>query len=206
MKRSLALALVCAPHYLLAQQLTGIAASRETVAVMEAVTLSLNMKVTSDLVWCGLHVDFGDGEKRDIRVDENPLLLTKAYARPGSYVVRADGQFVRRGLKSAFACLGNAQTITIVVADPAAEAMALAASNAARAQADALNKRLRDLAELESALQKAAAKLGTQAASPAASSLLKNKPVDKPTKLPPRASASAESASRPRDDSLNVFK
>lgn len=206
MKRCLAMAVVFVPQFLFAQQLTGITANSEAVAVNETVKLSVQLKVARDLVWCGLRVDFGDGETRDIRVEDNPLLLTKAYAAPGNYTVRADGKGIFRGLKSAVPCLGDAQAILIVVANPAAESDRQRKERADRAVED-LTRREHELVLREKAFkEKAATELKPDDSPRPASAPAKKKPIGAATNPKAIPSSPSASASKNRDDSWKVFK
>ncbi|HEV8688707.1 MAG TPA: hypothetical protein VGQ91_00305 [Ideonella sp.] len=103
------------PHTLWAQQLVGFKAEKERVSIDEPVKLVLSFKQQRDLVWCGLRVDFGDGEARDVRVEQNPLTLTKQYHRAGHFMPRAEGKTMLRGLMTALACDGHPQTASVQV-------------------------------------------------------------------------------------------
>lgn len=72
--------------------------------------------------WCGLVVDFGDGEVREIKINPRrlfPLTVEKTYQQPGRYTVRASG----KQLTSHIACLGSPSTqIAVGGGAPAAAA------------------------------------------------------------------------------------
>jgi hypothetical protein len=75
--------------------------------------------------FCGMEVDFGDGsESRNIKIssDHNkfPVTLTKIYAKPGSYRVKAEGKKITTHLK----CPGKAKVGLVVEAGPAAKTAA----------------------------------------------------------------------------------
>jgi hypothetical protein len=180
MKRSLiALAFLlplAVPHMLWAQQLVGFKAEKERVSIGEPVQLVLSLKQQRDLVWCGLHVDFGDGETRDVRVEQNPLTLTKQYHRAGYFMPKVEPKTLPRGLKTAWACDGNLQTASVQVVDPVAEAQ----SNAQRAAPPAT--------EHERPPAVATASSAASAVGP------------KPIAKPPQAKASA-----PKDNYLKAF-
>lgn len=206
MKLCLSILLVLAPQYLVAQELKGLTASSEAVSVNEKVNFDVHLKVARDLVWCGLRVDFGDGETRDIRVEENPSPLTKAYAAPGKYTVRATGKGLVRGLKSALPCLGDAQAVTVAVANPAAELKLQEEKRAAQAAAEDLARREHELALREKALKDNLAKQAQDNATRPERAPVKRTPAE-PVALPAKqASAPSAPASRPRDESLKVFK
>jgi WD40 repeat protein/uncharacterized caspase-like protein len=76
---------------------------------------------------CGLSVEFGDGEVRDIKIDTKeglfPRTLTKAYAKPGAYAIAVTGKSIFRGFNSYSPCEGRGMT-AVTVAPGDAVAMA----------------------------------------------------------------------------------
>jgi hypothetical protein len=75
---------------------------------------------TNTNVWCGLRLEFGDGESKNIRVGENgdkDLNFTYKYTYPnaGTYSASVVGVYLSRGLKSATGCSGNKRTYKVVV-------------------------------------------------------------------------------------------
>lgn len=70
---------------------------------------------------CGLAVEFGDGTGDKIKINGSdakfPVTLTKAYAHPGTYVVKAEG----KKITTHFRCAGEA-TATVVVQSAAVAA------------------------------------------------------------------------------------
>ena len=76
--------------------------------------------VTDTNVWCGLRIEFGDGESKNIRVGENgdkDLNFTYKYTYPnaGIYSPSVVGVYMARGLKSANSCTGNKRMYKVVV-------------------------------------------------------------------------------------------
>lgn len=76
--------------------------------------------------WCGLNIDWGNGERRDIRLGDDdfktsPAVLRYTYPNPGNYVIVAKGTFLRRGLKSAGECTVAARALQVTVVDEVAE-------------------------------------------------------------------------------------
>jgi flagellar biosynthesis GTPase FlhF len=72
--------------------------------------------------YCGFTVDWGDGQKQDVRFGDdnyraNPVVLNHVYANAGNFSINAQGRFLARGLKSAGACNGQIPTMPIVVVD-----------------------------------------------------------------------------------------
>lgn len=80
--------------------------------------------------FCGLAIDFGDGDSRDIKIDSGeakfPLTIAKTYAKAGNYSVKAYG----KKITTHFACSGKAEA-ALTVAAPAPAPAATAAAPAA---------------------------------------------------------------------------
>ena len=113
MKRLLLTAGLALPHLLFAQAPSGVSLDRDRLLVGETVTVVVNFEAATR--WCGLRVDLGDGDVRDVKVEDFPLTLTKQYASAGRYVVRATGRAVPRGLLSVLPCTGRARTAVLEV-------------------------------------------------------------------------------------------
>ena len=96
-----------------AQSRTGVWLERPTAAVNEPLRISVDFGAAEP--WCGLHVDFGDGDTRDLVVERFPVAWIKRYARFGRYTVRVEGRTVLRGLQSASACTGAPRTVVVTV-------------------------------------------------------------------------------------------
>jgi len=84
----------------------------------------VKVTVTTDSdqqTYCGLRIDFGDGEVREIKMGDNdgkfPITVDKTYAKPGTYVVKTRGTSIKmRGR-----CQGKAEaTVTVAAAASAA--------------------------------------------------------------------------------------
>ena len=115
MKRLLLTAGLALPHLLFAQAPSGVSLDRDRPLVGETVTVVVNFEAASR--WCGLRVDLGDGDVRDVKVEDFPLTLTKQYASAGRYVIRAAGRAVPRGLLSVLPCSGRARTAALEVVE-----------------------------------------------------------------------------------------
>ena len=84
--------------------------------------------------FCGLAIDFGDGDSRDIKIDSGeakfPVTIAKTYAKAGNYSVKAYG----KKITTHFPCAGKAEAaLTVAAAAPAVAAGAAAAPTAAPA-------------------------------------------------------------------------
>ena len=98
----------------------GLSVDRNNVRIQQPVKVLFNYG--SEGVWCGLRIDLGDGDVRDLLLDGLPLTLTKQYAAAGRYVLRAQGHFVARGIQSAPGCGVAARSLTVVVGERAVDA------------------------------------------------------------------------------------
>lgn len=120
MKKLLLLIAIALPGLLHAQSVPyGLSVDRDRIQTEQPVRVVVNFGAASR--WCGLRVDFGDGDVRDIVVDDFPLILTKHYASAGRYVLRAQGRFVAQGISSALGCDGAPRALTLVVGERGSE-------------------------------------------------------------------------------------
>ena len=108
-----------------AQTITQLGFSQARVAQGTQVTLLVEFK-SDKAPWCGLNVNWGNGEEQDLRIGDDdkkasPLAVTRTFAAPGTLMVQARGKFLSRGLKSAPACEVTARPVSLVVFDQAAE-------------------------------------------------------------------------------------
>jgi hypothetical protein len=81
--------------------------------------------------FCGLGIDYGDGETRDIKIDTRkgqtfPVTVAKTFSKPGSYTVKAFGKKVTTRLP----CSGEALTSVTVVSAQASSAVSCPAGYA----------------------------------------------------------------------------
>jgi hypothetical protein len=89
------------------------------------------VKVTVDAdgdapAFCGMGLDFGDGEVRDLKIEANdgglPRTESKTYAKPGNYTIKAFGKKVTTHLP----CKGKSEArLAVAGAAPAAEPKAV---------------------------------------------------------------------------------
>ena len=116
MKRQLlAILVLVVSRCVIAQGPTGIVLERASALVNEPVKVVINFAAADP--WCGLRLDFGDGDVRDVVVEEFPLTVTKKYSSAGRYVLRAEGRALPRGLRSAAGCTGAARSAALDVLD-----------------------------------------------------------------------------------------
>jgi hypothetical protein len=191
----------------------GLSVDRDHVRIRQPVEVVVNFGAASR--WCGLRVDLGDGDVRDILVDDFPLVLRKPYAAAGRYVVRAEGRFVLRGIQSAPGCVGAARALTVVVGEARSNAPGSrpdAATNDEprtredrderdRRRAEAARDRQRRDADL--ALERGERESEARREAPNPDVGRVPVPAAVPAATPPRVPAAA--ASRPRDRTLQVF-
>lgn len=196
MKRAPAVALLFLPQLLFAQQLLEINLDRERAKVNEPIIVTLEFQA-AERVWCGLRVNFGDGDERELGVSRNPLVLKKEYTSAGRYRVRAEGMLLLRGLKTAIPCFGSEQSAQIVVSDPVLEQNA---QKEADSRARQLEEKERDLRIREMALEerfRRGRQAGAEAQDPSTSRPSVAAPVraPKPPAPPPR----------PKDETMKIF-
>lgn len=97
--------------------------------------------------FCGLTLDMGNGQSQSIRIGHeqdtsSPIRRTVVFNNPGNYIIRVEGRFLSRGLRSAAACSGNPQPLAINVVD-------LQAENNRRAELEAQQKAQESLRQAE---------------------------------------------------------
>ena len=106
-----------------AQTIASFRVNTERVAPNTAIIAQVEFKGTS----CGMAIDWGDGkEHQNIRIGRepdaaSPVTRQRTFEKPGTYILKAYGVFVSRGLNSLQKCEGTLQPITIIVFDPAQE-------------------------------------------------------------------------------------
>ena len=188
------------PQLVWAQYLAGMTVNKEKVAIEEPFDLVVSFTDRGS-VYCGLRVNFGDGEVRDVPIDHTPFTLSKKYAAAGRYKIQADGKFLPRGLKTAIGCLGSAQLAFVEVTDADAEA-------ARRSQAQDLERQKRELEEKERRLRLREAELEREREQQQRKAAERPAPAPAPAiKKPTPAPALPASAPKPKpkDKSLTVF-
>lgn len=186
----------------------GLSVDSNPVQAEQPVQVAVNFGAASR--WCGLRVDLGDGDVRDIIVEDFPMTLTKQYAAAGRYVLRAQGRFVARGLGSAFACDGAPRSLTLVVGERGSEQLKRD-NEKDREQRKRDDERVREQDKRETELARERAKREQERDRDRERKDDRDMPkrdrgvsnVPAPEATPPRAPA--PSASRPRDGSLKVF-
>lgn len=136
---------------LTAQTLTTLKTDSNRVAVGTPVTAFVEF-TPAERNWCGFFIDWGDGkEHQSFRIGKPPDLSSpvnrkRTFDRPGSYTIRAYGEFVSKGLNSASACSGAPKPVVISVFDPVAEEQQRRAEAKRRAE-EAELERAKDAAE-----------------------------------------------------------
>jgi hypothetical protein len=140
----------------------------------ESTRVPLNTPVTilveytpQDPNWCGLTIDYGNGNKQSVRIGHeqdlsSPIKRTVSFSAVGTYVIKAEGTLLQRGLRTALPCRGTAQPFTITVFDLAAEKEKERAEAQAKAQIEAAEKARQD-AERDRAKAEADAKARLEA-------------------------------------------
>jgi hypothetical protein len=116
-----------------AQTLSGIKVEPASAKVGEAVKITAMFDAT-DTANCGLRLHFGDGQVEKVKINkasEMPYVISRTYAKAGSYKVEAEPTTAGSTLK----CLGKRQSAMLTVAAPAPVAAAPAPAAAPAAPA-----------------------------------------------------------------------
>ncbi len=115
---SLALGLAYSPAFAESRGIGSVTVTPNPAQAGQAVTITIAAEGEAPSL-CGLSVEFGDGTGDKIKINGSdakfPVTLTKAYAHPGTYVVKAEG----KKITTHFRCAGEA-TATVVVQAAAA--------------------------------------------------------------------------------------
>lgn len=152
MKLIFILLLLCPTHVFAEQSISSLSIAPTPGNIGEPVHVTINVSNTPP-IWCGISISFGDGTVEDQRMESDTSIIPHSYKRAGTFTVSIEGKFLVRGLKSASACKGSAQSASIVVVDPKVEReKAVAAQNELTRKA-ALEENERALREREQQLK-----------------------------------------------------
>ena len=102
-----------------AQELKSLALENNNASIQSETVLLINIR-PSDPNFCGIRIEWGNGEGQDFRYEKatnEPTKIIKKYVSPGDYTISVKGKFLPRGLKSATACNGADLTLPIKVVD-----------------------------------------------------------------------------------------
>lgn len=105
-----------------AQTLVSLSADSRQAEAGKAVQIKLELKASDSAPKCGLTIDFGNNDVRDIKVGQNgdkDLVQTfeQTYAQAGLYTVTVKGKRINRGLNSMSACDGRVSPMTLQVTE-----------------------------------------------------------------------------------------
>ena len=129
----------------LAQEIKSATFASSQSSMGNSVDLTITFQTTGNPPWCGLLVEWGDGEKQNVRVgDDNfktsPITLTHKYATAGNFNATVKGNTMVRGLKTAQACGGVVKPAQINIVDTVAIQQAEARRVAAEREKAALEE------------------------------------------------------------------
>lgn len=163
MKPWLAAICLCSPFLVQAQRLTKVEfePDHDRVRLQQDVTVRIDLDSGENKPWCGLRVNFGDGDGRDERVEQVPVVLHKRYTKPGVYTISVEGKTLVRGLKTAFSCMGSVTSRQLEVVDPQVE-------EAARLVEQERQRKLKELADREARVKASEEAIRIKAAEDAA--------------------------------------
>jgi hypothetical protein len=91
--------------------------------------------------WCGLRVDFGDGDVSDLLVEQFPLTIVRRYTAAGRYMVRAEGRALLRGAAFSPPCTGARRSALITVAESSGNDSAPARARPVEPRSDSPGRR-----------------------------------------------------------------
>jgi len=137
----------------IAQEIKSAVFASPQASMGNTVDMTIVFQSTGPTPWCGLLIEWGDGEKQNIRIgDDNfktsPITLNHKYNLEGTFNAVVKGNTMVRGLKTAQACEGVIRPATIKVVDTLAIQQAEARRIAAAEESDRANKAI-DAKELE---------------------------------------------------------
>ena len=123
--------LACSALGAQAQLLTGARVSPTEIRAGESSTLTADFDIGSGALLCNVRVHFGDGQTQDFKINQTkdvPLVVSHAYAKPGSYKLMVEGKTALPLLK----CTGPNQTAVVNVLAASTSAARPAAASALR--------------------------------------------------------------------------
>lgn len=116
MKHRLLVALLfCVPAVAAAQTLTGVKVEPGEIRAGESAKITSEFDVSSGSINCGLRLHFGDGNKKDFKINQDkdvPLVVNHVYAKPGVYEIKAEP----KRNEATFGCMGKNQKASLKVA------------------------------------------------------------------------------------------
>jgi len=116
MKNRLVVALLfCVPAVAAAQTLTGVKVEPGEIRAGESAKITSEFDVSSGSINCGLRLHFGDGNKKDYKINQEkdvPLVVNHVYANPGVYEVKAEP----KRNEAILGCMGKNQKASLKVA------------------------------------------------------------------------------------------
>lgn len=108
------------PLTLAAQTLVAARAPTPVAVPGQEIAFEIDLQRESGTPWCGLRVDFGNGQSREFRIGDNgasdlALKFAQRFPSPGVYTVRVSGKTLVRGLRTAAACGGGEKLVQVQV-------------------------------------------------------------------------------------------
>ena len=101
------------------QELKSLALENLNPSIQADTVLLINIS-PAEPNFCGIRVEWGDGNGQDYRLERagsEPIKLTKRYNRSGDFTIVVKGKFLSRGLKSAVPCKSENLILPIKVVD-----------------------------------------------------------------------------------------
>jgi hypothetical protein len=73
----------------------------------------ITINSNGDTPSCGLQINLGDGNTRDVRVEKFPVVVDHTYAKEGNFAIAVNGKLIMRGLRSSLPCGGETKTLAV---------------------------------------------------------------------------------------------
>ncbi len=117
--------LILGSKQVIAQEIKSATFASPQASMGNTVDMTIVFQSTGAAPWCGLLIEWGDGEKQNLRIgDDNfkssPITLSHKYIGAGTFNAVVKGNTMVRGLKTAQACGGIVKSATINVVDTVA--------------------------------------------------------------------------------------
>jgi len=130
------------------QTITSASTSQNKYQINSRVDLKVFFNDSQGNGFCGLTIDWGNGDKEDVRIGDSdkkfsPFTIYHVYKVAGEFTIRLEGKFQLRGLSSVLACNGKTDVETILLYDKKVlelEKQKIDAINQAKKAAETLNQ------------------------------------------------------------------
>jgi len=114
--------LILGSKQVIAQEIKSATFASPQASMGNAVDMTIVFQSTGAAPWCGLLIEWGDGDKQEVRIGNDnlktsPITLSHKYSTAGTFNVSVKGSTVVRGLKTAYPCSGAVKPASIMIVD-----------------------------------------------------------------------------------------